>query len=225
MNVTSPLCILAAALTLPSLASAGDLALTGGLTATTNYLSDGVSLSGGRPALQPSLEVSLNGFYGGAWASTSNDADGNQVALDLSAGYRGQVMQGLDFDLGVTRHLFDKTKDSSAELDGSLDYALTDKWSLSTEVSYDLKEHTFGKTLGASYALTDSWNIYYDVGRPDPASPIVGQGGVTYALNDKVNLDLQYQDLKGSKGLIALSVNYKFGGGDSGGGADSGAGD
>ncbi len=76
--------LLTAAMTLPSLAAAGDLTFSGGVTATSNSLSDGASDSGGKPALQPFFEISKNGLYGGVWASNIKDADGNTVALDLT---------------------------------------------------------------------------------------------------------------------------------------------
>ncbi len=213
MTFTPARCILAVAAAFPSLAAAQDLTFSGGITATSNYLSDGASDSGGKPALQTFFEVSKNGIYGGAWASNIKDADGNTAALDLSAGYRGDLASGLAYDLGYTQHLFNKTHGRSAELTGALDYALSDKLSLSGELSYDLTEKGLGATLGATYELAQGWSVYGDVGRPDPASSVFWDGGARYAVNDRVSLDLQYQDTTASKGLVALSVTYAIGDG------------
>ncbi len=211
MIFTPKRCVLAVFVSLPTVAAAQDLAFSYGITATSNYLSDGISESGGKPALQPYFEVSKNGIYGGVWASNINDADGNRFALDLSTGYRGDLSEALSYDLGYTQHLFNKTHGRSAELTGALDYALTDQLSVSGELSYDLAEKGLGETVGASYDLPMGWSVYADVGRPDPMSSVFWDGGARYAVNDRVSIDLQYQDTAASKGLFAVSLTYAVG--------------
>lgn len=115
----------------PSATWADGLSFGGNLAVTSNYISDGLSESDGRPALQPFLEISKNGLYANVWASNIKDEDGNTAALDLGTGYRGDLSAGPPYDLGYTQHLFDKTHGYSAEIDGSMDYAVNEQLTLS----------------------------------------------------------------------------------------------
>ena len=79
----------------PSATWADGLSFGGNLAVTSHYISDGLSESDGRPALQPFLEISKNGLYANVWASNIKDEDGNTAALDLGTGYRGDLSAGL----------------------------------------------------------------------------------------------------------------------------------
>lgn len=198
---------------LPPVAFADGLSFGGNLGVTSNYISDGLSQSDGKPAIQPFFEISQNGFYGNVWASNIRDEDANTGALDLSAGYRGDAATGLSYDLGYTQHLFSKTHAYDADIDGALDYALTEQLTLSGELSYDLGANRLGEMLGAAFDLGSSWSINGDIGRTDPQAPLVVGLGVGYALNDKLNLDLRYEDTASTNRVAALTLNYAFGNG------------
>ena len=107
--------------------------------------------------------------------------------------------------------MFDKTHGYSAEIDGSMDYAVNEQLTLSGALSYDLAVHRLGETFSAAYDLGNSWTLNGGISKVDPLAPLVAEAGVGYALNDKLNLDLQYQDLASTKGVAALTVNYAFG--------------
>ena len=74
------------ALLLPSTELAEDLSFSGGVTVTSNSLSDGLSETGNSPAIQPYFELAKNGFYAGVWATNFKDDVGNRAELDLSLG-------------------------------------------------------------------------------------------------------------------------------------------
>jgi uncharacterized protein (TIGR02001 family) len=80
--------------------AAFDLNLSGAVTAASDYIFRGLSLTGGRPALQGALEVDhSSGLYLGIF--TSNDHFGTaRVEVDPSAGYRFG-WRGATFDLGL----------------------------------------------------------------------------------------------------------------------------
>jgi uncharacterized protein (TIGR02001 family) len=200
-------------LLLPSTVLAEDLSFNGGVTVTSNYLSDGLSETGNSPAIQPYFELAKNGFYAGIWATNLKDDAGNRAELDLSFGYRGETGSGLGYDLGYTQYLYDKTHSASSELAVSLDIPVNDRLSLSGEVSYDLAEKTFGESLGTEFVLADAWTLHADVGRADPSASVNWGAGVGYALDNRTTLDLQVQDTASTPVLVALSLDYKFGGG------------
>ena len=108
------------ALLLPTTVLAEDLSFGGGVTVTSNSLSDGLSETGNSPAIQPYFELAKNGFYAGVWATNLKDDVGNRAELDLSLGYRGETAAGIGYDLGYTQHFYDKTHAASSELAVSL---------------------------------------------------------------------------------------------------------
>lgn len=199
------------ALLLPTTVLAEDLSFGGGVTVTSNSLSDGLSETGNSPAIQPYFELTKNGFYAGVWATNLKDDVGNRAELDLSLGYRGETAAGIGYDLGYTQHFYDKTHAASSELAVSLGVPVNDQLSASGEVSYDLAEKTFGESLGAEFVLADAWTLHADVGRADPSASVNWGAGVGYALDDRTTLDFQVQDTASTSPLAALSVNYAFG--------------
>ena len=199
------------ALLLPSTVLAEDLSLGGGVTVTSNSLSDGLSETGNSPAIQPYFEIAKNGFHAGVWATNLKDDVGNRGELDLSLGYRGETGGGIGYDLGYTQHFYDKTHAASSELAVSLGVPVSDRLSLSGEVSYDFADKTFGESLGAEFVLADAWTVHADVGRADPSASVNWGAGVGYALDDRTTLDFQVQDTATTSPLAALSVNYAFG--------------
>ncbi|WP_426036623.1 TorF family putative porin [Cypionkella sp. TWP1-2-1b2] len=199
------------ALFVPSTVLAEDLSFGGGVTVTSNYLSDGLSETGNSPAIQPYFELTKNGFYAGVWATNLKDDVGNRAELDLALGYRCEIGAGLVYDLGYTQHFYDKTHAASSELAVSLGVPVSDRLSVSGEVSYDLAEKTFGESLGAEFVLADAWTLHADVGRADPSASVNWGAGVGYALDDRITLDFQVQDTASTSPLVALSVNYPFG--------------
>lgn len=199
------------ALLLPSTVLAENLSFGGGVTVTSNSLSDGLSDTGNSPAIQPYFEIAKNGFYAGLSATNLKDDVGNRAELDLALGYRGETGSGLGYDLGYTQHFYDKTHAASSELAVSLGVPVTDRLSVSGEVSYDLAEKTFGESVGAEFVLADAWTLHADIGRADPSASVNWGAGVGYALDDRTTLDLQVQDTVTTSPLVALSVNFAFG--------------
>jgi uncharacterized protein (TIGR02001 family) len=198
----------------PSLAAAEPLTFSGGVTATSNYLTDGGSDSGNRPAIQPFFEISKNGFYGGLWASNIKYDEGDRAELDVYAGYRGETAAGLEYDLTYTQYFYDKTHDFSSEIGAAFDVPLSDAFSVGAELTFDLGEITFGQVVSAEYAVTDALTIYADAGRADPEAGFYWDSGVTYDFNDQASLGFQYQDSVTEGRFAAVSFTYAFGNAD-----------
>jgi uncharacterized protein (TIGR02001 family) len=195
----------------PQLSAASDLTFGSGIGVTSNYVSDGLSETANRPAIQPYFEIGKNGFYAGVWASNVRDTRGNRAALDLYGGYRNEVASGVIYDLGVTQHYRNKSGKNSAEISAVLGFALSDRLTVIGEASYDLSEKGLGASLTADYAVSKVWGVSAFVGRADPASDPNWGAAASYRFNDRTSIDLEYQDTSSTKGLMALTLNYKFG--------------
>lgn len=79
------------------------------IEATATFLSDyryrGVSLTDRGPAAQASIEISWNGFYAGAWATTLARTADTNVELDLYAGYAGAAGP-IEYEVGAQVYLY-----------------------------------------------------------------------------------------------------------------------
>jgi uncharacterized protein (TIGR02001 family) len=195
----------------PSAVLADPLSFSGDVTLTSNYLDDGLSQTSNNPAIQPYFEIGKEGFYAGLWATNLQDEDGNRAEADLSFGYRGEVGDGIGYDVSYTQYFYDNTPGASSELGVVVDVPVTDKLTVSGEVYFDFPDNTFGETLSAEFAVTDAWTLHADVARADPLSSVNWGAGVGYALDDRTTLDLQVQDTASTSPLVALSLDYAFG--------------
>jgi uncharacterized protein (TIGR02001 family) len=147
MKVLLPFLVLLAA---PALAEPSDEAappaagakasVAGGATLLSDYRFRGISRSGGDPALQGQLTVSLpNGLYVGGRGTTLKGVHAlGDAELDLYAGYGATIGSGTTLDAGLTYYAFPGGA-------GGSDYA----------EPYVSLSHTLGPveaTLGAKYA-------------------------------------------------------------------------
>ncbi len=84
--------------------------VTGNVTLVTDYRFRGLSLSGGDPAVQGSINVNhASGLYAGVWASSLEqdalDIYGN-MELDVYAGWTGSVGSGVTADVGLLYYVY-----------------------------------------------------------------------------------------------------------------------
>ena len=85
--------------------AAGPITLTGGAAVVSDYRFRGVSLSNKDFALQPYLTVKHeSGLYAGVWASNIADNAGDDLEVDLYAGFSGG--EELTYDIGATYYLY-----------------------------------------------------------------------------------------------------------------------
>ena len=85
---------------LPAAAQAQDFTVTAGVTAASNYVFRSVTFSNDNAAIQPYVELSYKGFYGGLWASNVDFGPGttDDFEVDYSLGYRGETTGGFSYD-------------------------------------------------------------------------------------------------------------------------------
>lgn len=78
----------------------------------TDYRYRGISQSRLKPALQGGVDYTNNptGLYAGAWASTikwtKDTGGGGDFELDLYAGKRGEIVEGVSYDVGTLAYVY-----------------------------------------------------------------------------------------------------------------------
>ncbi|CAN1496089.1 Conserved hypothetical protein CHP02001 [Sphingomonadaceae bacterium] len=86
-------------------AAEGPISVTGGVAVVSDYRFRGVSLSDKDFAFQPTITISHeSGFYVGAWGSNIADNAGDDLEVDLYAGFAGG--DAVTYDLGVTYYAY-----------------------------------------------------------------------------------------------------------------------
>lgn len=85
--------------------AAGPITLSGGVAVVSDYRFRGVSLSDKDFAVQPYLTVTHeSGLYAGVWGSNLAENAGDDVEVDLYAGFSGG--EDLTYDIGATYYLY-----------------------------------------------------------------------------------------------------------------------
>ena len=85
--------------------ASGPFTLTGGIAVVTDYRFRGVSLSDKDIAVQPYLTLKHeSGFYAGVWASNLAENAGDDLEVDLYAGFSGG--DAVTYDIGATYYVY-----------------------------------------------------------------------------------------------------------------------
>lgn len=86
-------------------AESGPITITGGITGVSDYRFRGVSLSDKDFAIQPTLTVKHeSGFYVGLWGSNLAANAGDDVEVDIYAGFAGG--DTVTYDIGATYYVY-----------------------------------------------------------------------------------------------------------------------
>lgn len=84
--------------------------VTGGVTLASQYRFRGISLSDEQVALQGTINLNhQSGLYAGVWGSSIDgfgELGGSNLELDLYAGYRRQVAEGVTVDAGLLYYAY-----------------------------------------------------------------------------------------------------------------------
>jgi uncharacterized protein (TIGR02001 family) len=177
------LSVLLAAAAVPT-ASYADLAFNVG--AVTDYRYRGISQTRLKPALQGGVDYSNSGFYVGAWASTIKwikDSGGDaNIEIDLYGGYKGEIMTGLGYDVGLLAYVYPSNKlkpitganADTQEIYGALTYGpATLKYSHAVSNLFgtaDSKNSGY-IDLSASFEVYDGWSVAPHIGHQKIKGP------------------------------------------------------
>jgi uncharacterized protein (TIGR02001 family) len=151
--------------------AAGPITLTGGVALVSDYRFRGVSLSDKDFAVQPYLTVKHeSGLYVGAWGSNLSENDGDDVEVDLYAGFAGG--EAVTYDIGATYYLYPGVSSLNyVEFTGKLGSTLGPA-TVGVQLSYVPSQDNTG----------DKDNIYFGtnatVALPNSPISIVGSVGI-----------------------------------------------
>ncbi len=152
-------------------AAAGPITITGSITGVSDYRFRGVSLSDKDFAIQPSITVKHeSGFYAGVWGSNLAENAGDDVEVDLYAGFSGG--EELTYDIGATYYLYPGVSSFNyVELTGKLGSTVGPA-TVGVQLSYVPSQDNTG----------NNDNIYYGtnaaIALPDSPISIVGSIGI-----------------------------------------------
>lgn len=187
--------------------AASPLSIYLGVTATTNYISSGVTQTGDKPAIQPYVELDYNGIYGGLWLSNVDFGDDDMVEFDLYLGYRGEY--GLiSYDVSYYRYLYNASGDCCGELVVVLDYAVSEEIGVGWEIDRDFDLDTTYLGFHGSLALPWELSLSGGFGLTIEGNDVDWNVGLTRALSETVTLDVRYHDSNLTGPRVNLSLSW-----------------
>lgn len=149
----------------------GPITITGGVTAVSDYRFRGTSLSDKDFAIQPTITIKHeSGLYAGVWASNLAENIGDDVEIDLYAGFSGG--EELTYDIGATYYVYPGVSSFNyVEVTGKLGSTIGPA-TVGVQLSYVPEQDNTG----------DNDNIYYGtnatIALPDSPISIVGSIGI-----------------------------------------------
>ncbi len=204
-----PLALSAALALLPAAVAAQDVAVSFGATLTSDYISRGLSQTGGRPAVQPFVEVGLGGFYAGVWASNVRfPGSDDRVEVDLYAGFADSV-GALSFDIGYARYFYNRSGDCCGEFLLGLEVAAPYGATFGTDVAYDHTSRVWAASVGAGYVFPMGLGISTEFGR-EQGSHNFWNVGAGFEVNPQTSLDLRVHDTNITSARLVASVAFGF---------------
>jgi uncharacterized protein (TIGR02001 family) len=145
-----------------------DITVSGYVQGVSDYRFRGLSLSGGDPAIQGSINVNhSSGFYVGAWASSLEDsAVYGSTELDLYGGWTGELTPGLTADVGLLYYVYPNGDVGDANVFEPYAALSTTIGPVSAKVgaAYSWKQDSLGGD--------DNIYVYTDLGAAIPNTPI-----------------------------------------------------
>jgi uncharacterized protein (TIGR02001 family) len=147
----------------------GPITLTGGVAVVSDYRFRGVSLSDKDFAVQPYLTVKHeSGLYAGVWGSNLAENAGDDVEVDLYAGFAGG--EELTYDIGATYYLYPGVSSFNyVEFTGKLGSTIGPA-TVGVQLSYVPSQDNTGNNDNVYYGTNAAFAI--------PNSPITLKGSI-----------------------------------------------
>ena len=187
-------------------ASAGglgeDFDVAFGAALTSDYISGGVSQTGGKPAVQGYVEANYNIFYVGTWASNVDFGDPD-VEIDLYGGIRPEI-ESAAFDLGYAHYFYaDNTSPNYGAIYASAEYYATDSLTVGGNTNFapdysQMGDYSLWFEGTADYALPAGFGVSGAVGYQYYADSLdlpdywTWNAGVYWSWEETVTIDLRY---------------------------------
>lgn len=143
-----------------STASAQDeVVISASIDYVTEYVFRGYSLAEG--AIQPGVEVSYGGLYGGIWYSAPVENEDLYLdETDFYAGYGFDIAEGVSGDVGVTHYAYSGSQyDGTTEIYGGLSFDQPFSPSVYGYYDFDLEIFTVEGSGGYSWPLAEATSL------------------------------------------------------------------
>jgi len=176
-----------------------------GTTATTNYISRGITNSGNDPAIQGYIEPSLGPLYVNFWASNVDFGEGYSGAeIDAAFGVRPEFGP-LKLDMGYVHYFYtpESVSPDYGELYLKADYEVEKLFTLAGRVFFAPDFNQSGDTAtfvagGVKIPLPHDFSVYGGVGYqffedPDAYEQLSWTAGLSYAWKS-LTFDARYWD-------------------------------
>jgi len=174
-----------------------------GISATSNYVSNGITQTSGNPAIQPYLEMEYAGFYAGTWLSNVDFGTGDHVEIDLYLGYRTTLAEKLYVDVGYARYFYDDSGDCCGELKLTAVYPILPNLAVEAYLAYDTQSHNLNKRGKIAYKINDQLAVSGRYGETESNDNEYWDVGGSYAFNEKWSADLRYYGAEtGDEGVV-----------------------
>lgn len=195
-----------ALLMLASPAAAQDFTLYGGVAIERDFNQNADDSS----YVYGYLEAETGALYAGIWLQLADPSVENEV--DLYVGYRNAVGQ-LSYDAHYYRYIYpDDGGDCCGELGLTLDYAVSDVFSLGTDMNYDPENESGSAYLTFSLAAGDRVTISGSYGFANDGDGLGDYGdgdiGVAYALGEKSTAEIRYYKSEGYDAYVGVSLAW-----------------
>lgn len=213
---------LSALLLFEASASAGglgdDFDVAFGAALTSDYISGGISQTGGEPAVQGYVEANYNIFYVGTWASNVDFGVEPDAEIDLYAGIRPEIGKA-SFDLGYAHYFYaNNTSPDYGSLYGIAKYSATDALTVGGDVyfapdysqmgDYSLwLEGTADYSLPANFGVSAAVAWQYFADSLNLPTYWTWNAGVYWSWKEAVKIDLRYVGSDLSRGDCALLMS------------------
>jgi uncharacterized protein (TIGR02001 family) len=192
-----------AALCAASALAAGELTYSLGVDYTSNYISNGVTQTRGKPALQAFIEADINGFYAGTWMSRVDFGTDDSVEVDLYLGYRTTFANEFYLDVGYAHYLYDDTGECCGEFKLTGAYPIMKDLGLVGYVAYNPRSGDFNKSVTLAYAINDKFGLSGKYGKTDFNNNLYWYVGGSLAINEFLSGSIHYHGAQtGNEGLV-----------------------
>jgi len=195
-----------------SVSAQSEVELSYGVDFVTNYLSKGLTNTDDKAAVQPYLDIALNGFYLFFWGSNASFGGVTDIELDVGVGYYGEVGD-FGFDIGAAQYLYRDDKTDYGEAWLKLDYASSDRFSIHGEYlrEFYADENWYYVSAaygGLPYNMTLSGGTGSDFGSRNAGKDVVSADfGASFDLNDFSAFDIRahYSSIEDERVVATMS--------------------
>ena len=182
--------------------------LSWGVALTSNYMSNGVTQSNDKPAIQGYVELSSGIVYTSLWMSSVRL--GEDIAeFDLAWGIRPE-WGPLSFDIGYYRYLYDASGNCCGEWIAKADWKLSDALTLKGGVKFDPASQSRYAKAGFEFGFAEKFSVSAEYQENLVDHLADWNAGLGYQITDTLSLDVRYYDSEFSDPRYVATLAWDF---------------